>query len=230
MEMAVASYTKRPEMHQNILSSILGQTRKPDVVSLVFHKDYGDIDLVRRTLIEAGIPKTIVSLAPYILSIHDVQRLAYSSAETVMLGGSISEMEDDDWYGPGYLAEVEAVFMARPEAVATGKNEATMRLLRDGNIQERQVFSGGINPDGSCINVLGSSISVSVKAWRELPWIRFRPIIRPGWTSFPDCDFMDAMRSHNTQTWPTGPDNYAVQRYYDPDHDHAWKYQPQEFQ
>lgn len=230
MQIAVACYTKRPEMYQNIVENILRQTRKPDVVTFVVHRVAGDIDLVKRSLISNGIVTFASTVAGTDLTIHDVQRMAYNAADGLVEAGSISEFEDDDWYGPGYLAEVEAAFTQRPGAIATGKNEAIMRFFREGYTQERKVSAGGLNSDGSCINVLGSSISISVSAWRENPWIRFWPIVRPGWTSYPDCDFVDAMKSHNAQIWPTGPDNFAVCRYYDPEHDHTWKYHPPEFQ
>ena len=238
MEIAVACFTKRPAMYPNILSNILSQTRRPDVVSIVAHREVGDLDTVVTRLKSHGIPKVVTEVVGGEFTLFDVQRLAYSSADSVMgEDGSISSFEDDDWYGPGYLAEVERTFLDHPDAVATGKNEFVMRCISDGKVSERLCFSGGMLPGGACSNVAGPSISIRVAAWREFEQLRFNPQ-GPGKRDFPDMAFREGLleicrvgtdHSIELPLYATGKENFAVQRYKATAHDHTWKYLPPEF-
>jgi hypothetical protein len=233
MEMAVACFTKRPAMYGNIVQNILSQTRKPDVVTFVSHRFEGDIDLVKRSLISKGIVTFASTKADDNLTLHDVQRLAYSTADRLMEDGIISQFEDDDWYGPGYLAEVEQTFAAHPDAIATGKPEFLLRCIGNKKTTEALTFAGSCDENGSCVNVAGPTISIHTSAWRSMPWLRFIPD-GTSQRAFPDMAFIDALRQqygHGVALplYSTGPKNFALQRYQEANHDHTWKHEMPEF-
>jgi hypothetical protein len=233
MQMAVACFTKRPAMYPNILANILSQTRRPDVVSFVAHREPGNVEVLVSRLQAHGIAKVVTQVAGNESSLFDVQRLAYSIADGLMEDGIISQFEDDDWYGPGYLAEVEETFSLHPDAIATGKPSFILRCIGKKRTTERTCFAGSCSENGNCGNVAGPTISIRTSAWRAIQGIHFCPD-GTSKRAFPDMAFIDALKQECGEGAPlrlysTGSKNFVLQRYQNETHDHSWKHDMPEF-
>ena len=178
MQIITVTCSKRPSMWlSNVIPNIERQRRPPDASLLVIHP--------KNFAIDGSIKKMLLSL-PSSLSIEvgepnwnhgEISNYAFTKAENKILTGFMVTMDDDDYYGTGYLEEVERTFMAHSDAVIIGKRKYNVRRM-DGRVNHPDCIEGGppADSEGRVIWVGGPTISINVDAWRNFPSMRYPPI------------------------------------------------------
>jgi len=203
-------------MWGNIKENIKRQRRKPDFSFLAYHKVTSSPDGLIEEMAEAGYPfdacrglDTWNLSKMFLFAIPSAARLASADDDTVMC-----VMDDDDWYGPGYLQQVEEKFRAYPDAWMVGKSDYWARWI--GKDKERRYK---MNPDmeGPVACVAGPTIAVLWRRYMENPAFRHDPD-----NYWADTSFIQACHRCGGTIYNTGPGEFYLQRYGDK-HGHGWK-------
>lgn len=178
MQIITVTCSKRPEMWlSNVIPNIENQRRRPDVSLLAVHpKSFAIDNSVRETLLSLQNSLQI-EIGNSEWNHGQISNFAFTKAADQISTGLMVTMDDDDWYGPGYLEEIEKTFLAHPDAVIIGKRKYNVRRM-DGKINYRDCIEGGPpeDQDGRVIWVGGPTISINVDSWRQFSNMRYPPI------------------------------------------------------
>jgi len=212
--MVTVTPSLRPSMWANVAANIVRQIRKPDLSILVRHKTKVEPSLWKEELAAAGIP-TIVLDAKDWFRLGDVLGMGFAEAARNMDIGLICTIDDDDYYGNCYLAELDDFFREHQDAAIIGKQIYRCRWLDNSHAPRLMCPRWTPNPE-QCASVAGPTISVNVKLWRENPNFR-HPIHDP----VADVGIIMAAHACNLKVYTTTPDHFWLQRY-GPEHGHGW--------
>ncbi len=104
---AVVCVTNRPQFLDDVAANVARQARRPDHLVLVLNGDGFDDDAVQRTVDTCGVPAIVLRQDSGTLG----ERLNLGIAATT--ARYVAKFDDDDLYGPQYLAEALAAIRRR---------------------------------------------------------------------------------------------------------------------
>ncbi len=172
LKAAAVIVTKRPWLAPFIAQQLAWQQSKPTFV-LVASADI-DYDI---TPIKEALPDAEVDLVPVNadLNLGELRNLAMSlAAEQVDDDTLLCTIDDDDAYGPDYLAGLLDAFGRHPQALIIGR--ASFQGIE---VREPPTEPPPSNPRvrrGIVPGVAGSTISIPARAWRDKPEFRYPPV------------------------------------------------------
>lgn len=165
MQIACVIPTKRPGFAQYVAQNIGRQNRQPDLVILGVNQ-CGPFPAITGTEC-LRLPDDY----GYAQACNALCDAAASRIDT----GLICKMDDDDDYGPTYLARIEDGFIHAPESAIVGIYDVNMRWLY-GNFKPCLAKDQGPFPRPAA-SVCGPTISINAEKWRAWPNFRFDPTV-----------------------------------------------------
>lgn len=169
---AAVVVTKRPWLSSFVAQNLGWQTTKPEFVLVA--TACADYDI---SPIKAALPDATIDLVPVSsdLSLGELRNLAMSlAAEQVDDDFLLCTFDDDDLYGPDYIAGLLDAFGRHPSALIIGR--ASFQGI---DVAEAPRSPPTPNPrvrKGFVPGVAGSTISVPARTWRTRDEFRYPPV------------------------------------------------------
>ena len=167
MKIAALTVTKRPGMLENVRRMVEQQIRRPHCWAIIGHGDH-----MAEALGKLG--------AAYHCTVDKARSLGWCRNFGVNICGNllgathIAMMDDDDWYGPGYLEDVAESIEAHPWGGIYGIREYDLGFVKDrvstcgGNIIDRRNCDGGVVLEGNRVTwVSGATVVVDWATWKK---------------------------------------------------------------
>lgn len=222
MKIVTITATRRHKMWGNIVRGLTAQTRPPDSAIVLLH----------------GIPASLVglpslSIPGIVKSVDASLRLGQILNHGMELGAAAGAdlyciWDDDDWYGPGYLAQVEAAYQKHSDAWLIGKHAYRTRWV-DGPARAEEFFAAP-SSNGRSHWLAGPTICVPEQRRRDHGLAYRTDLSGPVDSAFLQGTatlWNQAVGNPEPYTdfppfYTTGPDEFYLQRY-SAQHDHHWK-------
>ncbi len=223
MEIVTVTCTCRPSMWNNLADNLLRQTRKPDALLIRYHKTQEEpglsyLDTVIKNL---NVIPAIMQRADDNFGLSQMMASAFTIADSFFIEkeGLFVVMDDDDWYGPAYLQQLEDEWYRHrwhnvPVAMF-GKSDYWCRWP-ERKLMKRFPMDSRLNVPVA--SVAGSSIAIDREFWTKHKLFRHDP--KSYWA---DACIIESCHSNGGHIYNTGPDNYFAQRYDNPNHKHGWR-------
>lgn len=160
MRIVALTVTKRPYMLPNVKRMLNSQVRQPNDWIVVIHGDKGSpIDLLH------------LENLPSDMTLGQVRN--YGVACGIKICADVVAMiDDDDWYGPSYLLDLEESINSHPWGDIYGIREYQIGFVRErvdpdgNNIIDRRRCDGGVVLEGNRVTwVSGASVAVRCSSW-----------------------------------------------------------------
>lgn len=219
MKIVTVTATRRPHMWTNIVERLEAQVRKPDLSVVLLHGlDVSRFGNRSRYIIKSMPPSARLG---EILN-HGMELGAATGADLYCI------WDDDDWYGPEYLAQVEAAYLAHPDAWLLGKHAYRTRWVDEPGRAEE--FFAAPSADGRSHWLAGPTICVPELRRREHGLAYRTDLSGPVDSTLLQetaVRWNKAVGNPEPYTqfppfYSTGPDQFYLQRY-SAQHDHHWK-------
>jgi hypothetical protein len=162
---------------------------------------------------------------------HAVENSFAWTADWNLQAPFVAMIDDDDWYGPGYLAGLEESIFDNPTGDVYGIREYRLGFVRgtlapDGsNILDADLKAGGKVYDGNSVDwACGASVAIDAKSWFRLGLQYAQP---EGSAGGEDGGLWEACRKTGALIIRRPSDDFCAVRYIDKDgfggaHKHTW--------
>jgi hypothetical protein len=218
--LAVLVLSKRPGMYSNIIENIRRQIRKPDIVVLAVSNSPDYVRWMEADLESTEIAKTHLICPSDNLNYSKLNNEAIDFTQQKMIApGLIYKMDDDDWYGPGYLFQMEGAFLDKPEAAIVGIKDVNTRWLY-GNFKKGVEMAKIVTEKPFVADIVcGPTICINLELWRKWPLFRYNPECTPDYNA--DNDFFKSLGRYAGAIYSVDSREFFYQRY-PPEHGHGW--------
>lgn len=198
MKIGVLTVTKRPERLDITRRMLEAQSRRPDLWVVKCHGFEEDSEELHDLMMSSVGFRVSGKTIPKESRLATIRNNGF---ETLVASGCdvIATFDDDDYYSPNYLADLEQTMNEYPHGVIYGMNEywigwvpAEEGLAVDGNnIYGRWMSRGGVVKIANQVTwVVDATIAIRAGAWKKYPGLRFglKPLREDGTEPGGECE------------------------------------------
>lgn len=224
---AIVLVSRRPWMWEYVAANIIRQFHRPEIVSVYQHNisSPNELDRLAERLKSVGI-RTVVVNQVWGTTYGNAMASAVERTICEMDDGIICKMDDDDWYGPKYISDVNKCYCQNPDAMLIGKHGFWTMFM---DCDRRSIYwehESEYLPKTSY--VAGPTICTPIVRYKEHKGLRY-----PTEAEFAIDDeylrrAMEIWRNnHGAEQLPpiysTGTEEFILCRYVNNSHGHVWK-------
>ena len=180
MKIGVLTVTKRPHLLPNLIASMKAQSRQPDEWRIFLHQadkiGPSKLELIGGWIVEHGLDIETYHSDARLATMRDSGFNALSHGCDVLVS-----YDDDDYYAPTYLQDLEESMESYPEGGIYGIQRYYIGWVTDppleldgGNIVGRWTSDGGKVLRANHVTwVVDATIAIRSEIWKKNPGLRF---------------------------------------------------------